>query len=501
MATAIETPRDQFDRLLAVVRRSFRFAWVAALIAALGTAASVAFALAKARNYESRTVILHHEVISAELLQGRSGAGAGRNIDLRFREMLFASPLLQKAIDEFHLFPKIRADTGIAGALEEMRLRLKFASRGGTFTISFLGDSPVQAQGVTARIADMLIEWEQDIKLESVNSTREFLDKERARAEADLRQKEAELAAFLSEHPEFAQESADVVSGAAGASIRFAKKSTPTTGSGRVKALERQRDRLLARLENRPAPEAPSPEPRTREQRRIAQRVELARNECANAQSALDETKLRFTDRHPDVKAAEQRLELALRRLDQAQAELAAAMGAPAPLEDQPPTAASRADIEAQVRALARDIAEAKREAASEREASAAAEPTETENWVVKLETQWAQLFRAVQEMRERYDAIDSKAFTAEIVAASEAAGGSKLTIVDPAYLPTQPAGASRSILVLAGMVVFSGLGAAVALGLAVIDDRIISPYDIDKLAVADFLVAIPRARKRGRGA
>src|SRR5690606_22306158 len=103
MATRTQTPRDQLDRIMALIRRSFRYAWVAALIAAIGTAASVAFALARDRSYQSRPVIMHREVIPAELLQGGAGIGGSRNLDSRFREMVFASPLLEQVIQEFGL--------------------------------------------------------------------------------------------------------------------------------------------------------------------------------------------------------------------------------------------------------------------------------------------------------------------------------------------------------------------------------------------------------------
>jgi len=50
---------------------------------------------------------------------------------------------------------------------------------------------------------------------------------------------------------------------------------------------------------------------------------------------------------------------------------------------------------------------------------------------------------------------------------------GRRLAIVDPAFKPARPSGPGKTIFLLAGMVLFVTLGLSLAVGLAVIDDRL----------------------------
>ncbi len=504
MAVGSLTPRDQLDRILALLRRSLRYAWVAALIGAIGTALAIAFALSRPHKYESSTVILHRELIPTQLIQGNQGGGFGsRNIAQRFREMINAAPLLEKVISDNNLYPSLVADQGMVEAVAQMRLAIQFrAGGGGTFTITYRGSTPEEAQVVTAQIADLLIEWEQEIKLESVNTTKSFLEQERVRALEDVRDKERQLAEFLNKHPEFALSSTDVATGAAGAAVRAkatggGARKTPSVSDGKLRALLRQRERIKARLEERPEPVKPTNTPESPELRTARADERAARTELSRAERRLEDARARFTEAHPDVTAAKRAVDLAKKRLTAATAEVAKVAGAPPPAPVQPLTDTDRGALRAELASIDRDIS-ARRRALRAGAPDETPEQDEKANTVVALETEWAQMFRQVEEARDRYEAIESKAFTAEIAAASEAASqGSQLTIVDPAFLPTKPAGMGRSILVMAGMVVFGGIGCVVALGLAFVDDRIVGRYDVDKLGLVPVLGVIPKAKKK----
>jgi capsular polysaccharide biosynthesis protein len=70
---------------------------------------------------------------------------------------------------------------------------------------------------------------------------------------------------------------------------------------------------------------------------------------------------------------------------------------------------------------------------------------------------------------------------------------GSWLSVVDPAFRPARPTGPGKAIFLLAGLVLFLTLGGALAVGLAVIDDRLYRSTDIDQLGLA-VLAVIPPA-------
>jgi uncharacterized protein involved in exopolysaccharide biosynthesis len=492
MALGAQTPRDQLDRLLALVKRSVRYLWVTALVTVLGALLSVAFALTRSRVYESSTVIMHRDIIPTRLLQGGDSGSGTRNMGLRFHEMILARPLLAQVIEELKLYPELVEAHGTDRVVEKMRAQIHFDSRGGgTFTVGYRGESAEIAQQVAARAADLLIEWEKRIQLESVGLTKDFLAQERQRAQDELEEKEKALAQFLATHPEFAQEA---VGSQAGASIR-ARQGRPPTGATRdprLRALERQRERIQARLEARPE-RVVSDRPTTPEQISAARDVDAARRELDQAQRSLEDKQGLFTDAHPDVAGAKREVASAEARLNRAEVALARAMGAQPP-EQKPVSAEERQALAAELADLDDEIAAARRKTSGSKERESAT------NWVVELETEWARLYREVNEMRERYAEIETKAFTADIVAASEIARqGNQLTVVDPAFLPTRPTGTPRSLIVMAGTFVFGCLGAVIALGLALVDDRIVGRYDVERLEIVPVLVEVPKGKAKGR--
>ena len=102
-------------------------------------------------------------------------------------------------------------------------------------------------------------------------------------------------------------------------------------------------------------------------------------------------------------------------------------------------------------------------------------------------------------EQRERVNALAESSFRAQLDANQKAAeAGGRLSVVDPAFKPVRPSGPGKSIFMIAGMVLFLGLGFALAVGLAVIDDRLYRRADLDQLDIAVLGVIPPAvARKR----
>src|SRR5213075_1934673 len=69
---------------------------------------------------------------------------------------------------------------------------------------------------------------------------------------------------------------------------------------------------------------------------------------------------------------------------------------------------------------------------------------------------------------------------------------GGRLTVVDPAFKPGQPSGPGKTVIVIAGFALFFVLGAGLALGLAVIDDRLYRRHDLEELGLAVLAVIPP---------
>jgi predicted nucleic acid-binding Zn-ribbon protein len=488
-----DSPTEKLDQLLALARRSFRYAWLAAFGAVIGGLLGVGLGVARGREYESRTVVMYRELIPTRVLQGPDGSGMDRDMANRFHEMALSAPVLERLVEAHRLYPETRRRHGTAAAVDEMRQAIRFQSRGGgTFHLSYRGRTPEEARAVTSDLADSVIARERNLQVEGVEATREFLSSERLRVEELLHDKERALARFLADHPEFAQETQAGLAGATGASVRANEERLKK--DARLQALHRQRARLRSRLEG--SGRVAIPAEQGADVAEAEQKLGAARRELADDERELRSLLNRYTERHPDVAAARRRVERAERRVAMAR-ETVQALRRAEVRQREPVGEREREQIQRELQRIDGAIVTYLR-------GGRGGEGERAEDWVVELEAEWARLSREVAEARDRYDAIESKAFTAEIVAASELAGqGGQLTILDPASYPTRPAGIGLRILGMAGMIVFAGLGCMFAIGLALADDRILDGRDLQRLGIARPLAVIPASgkirRRRGR--
>lgn len=481
------TPREQIERILDLVRRAARYGWLVIAITAVGGGLSVLLALSRPHQYESETVLFYRELISQSVLQGRDVVQSSNTLSARFKEMLLARSNLVQVVKKFNLFPDVVDSDGEVAAADLLRMRVSFRDKGaGTFRISYKGDSPEEAQKVTQFLGERLRQTDNELRREQAEVTKSFLEQEKKEADEELKQRERTMAEFLSKHPEFAQETPG--GSASGAGIRAAqqkKSSASAAADSGLGALERQRRRIQVRLAN---PDAPIPVPAPAARSSEPSELKAAKRDIEEAQRELSEKLAQFTDKHPDVVAARNRLataQQALRRLE---------AGLPAVSEEQ------AAPLPVDRSALQRELAKVEREIAAYRSRQGGSAPKSTvADDVVNLETEWSRLERVVEEARERVSSLESRVFTADITASSEFAEAAQLSVIDDAYLPHTPAGKPRKMLAIAGGLLFAGLGIALALGLALIDDRIYRRYDLQRLGVAPVLVVVPADKRRNR--
>jgi succinoglycan biosynthesis transport protein ExoP len=232
--------------------------------------------------------------------------------------------------------------------------------------------------------------------------------------------------------------------------------------------------------------------------------VAEAKRELQSAERTLEAARAKLQDRHPDVIDAREKVAAAQQRVRRAEAEVP-----PDEPDDEvivaPTSDAARAALEKELAELesrlARVRAQDKAGAAAGSAAAATADDAAT-NWVVERETEYAELRLAVDEKRERVQTLSDSVARAQIDAGIQMAEqGSRLTVVDPAFLPSKPFGKGPKLLIIAGVMVFLGLGMVLAMGLAILDDRLYRRADIDELALAPVLAVIPggKAGKRGK--
>jgi uncharacterized protein involved in exopolysaccharide biosynthesis len=475
----VERERDQreIQRWLAFARRTASF-WPTLLLSLGLAAVAAALLLYLMRpSYRSETVILYSQGMGST---DPAEQGTPRNATARLKELLLSRRELSRIVNEFGLYPSVRESYGADDAVDELKRHLEFRAPGGdTFSIAFQGGSPSEAQRVTAALAKMVIDGDAKLRKSQTEFAQNFLTNEKKSKADTLKEAEQRLAAFMAQHRRFALDTTPL---AAGAAIRATQP-----GAAPSAAVQQWVRAPLARPRSagsgQPATAAPAPaapEDSGERSRAVAA--------LAAARANLAEQLGRNTEAHPDVRAAQASVERATARLE--------ALGQEPRLVPATPAApAPPAQSEAQARSSAPVVRPVAGSAPAQQSTPTAAEGRED---VVKLETEWLRLTRAVTEARQRLDQIESALFKADIQASSERSGsGVQISVIDPAYLPQRPIGLSRTAIV--GGCLFAGIlfGLIAAALRAAFDDRILEARDLGRKV--PMLVQVPRLAWRGR--
>lgn len=470
-------------------------------VVVLGVA--VPFVFTRPRVYKSETVILYQETIHSSDLTG-TGGGEGseaqtRRVGARLREVLMSRANLEPIVKDLNLYNALNDRRGgLVDAVEDMRKHITFRAReGDTFEISFTGDTPEQTQEVTRRLADAIVQEAVARRAENAKALKDFLDAESERNKTEVKTKEGDLAKFLALHPEFAPPP-----GTPGAVAVPRPTGVPAMGSHAPRpgddptiiALEARAARIERQLKPagttnggggsgsnaaNDAPQADSPE------------LVAARRDLADKLS-------RFTDKHPDVIAAKNRVKAA--EAAQAAARAAAApTSSPQPSapaeEQQALTADERESLKRQLAQLVNEIAIRRQVLRSGGAAAAGVggAPVVPDS-PVTLEVEYRRLLHEVDDARDRQRQLDARQFKASITANSVMSDRNiQVSILDPPYLPSHAISQPRSTMLMIGGLIAVFLALLVAVLSARLDDRIHDRIDLEVLDILPIVGVIPR--------
>ncbi len=470
MSNSIQDERNEADpgaQALHLARRASRY-WKEALALLLVGAAITAFFVVRARQvYRSEAVVLYRQV-------GRQAYGdveSSRRVGSRLEDMLKARERLAKLVQELDLYPEIgNPEEAVAEMLKVVGFR---ARDGSTFVVSFDGRDPKAVQETTRRLADTLIEDTRRLRSDEANVTQKLLNDELTGLREELKRKEEALEAFLKANPDLAPMDplAPMMMG----------------GEGDVEQLQQQ----LAQLQAQQAAAAsagtgatvsagPSPE--------LVAAVRRAELEQEQAAQALASMRASFTEVHPSVVAAQQRVREAEQRLKEAQRVLATSQPAgraAAARGADPAIAAAIAEVQGRISRARR--AQGYSKGASARQAK-----------LLPLEVKRQSLQRDVEEVRERLRKYEDQQFTASVVAKMESSGeAGTLSVLSPAYLPAVPVVDTKKKVAIIGLAAALFLAVLLAVIRALSDDRIFERTDIVQMTSSPVLVVVPRARVR----
>jgi hypothetical protein len=487
--SASPSPREHLAAFASLAPRVTRAAWVGGIALAIGLGATAVWALSTSRLYRSEAVLLYERGVQSAQVGAGESDGA-RQVGLRLQDMLTSRQRLEGAIKELKLYASIVDQRSVVDAIDEMRKHLNVGIREGyAFRVSYDAESRELAQKVLDRLTKGVVEDDGRRRVKEAEDAKLFLDTERAHADEDLRAKEAALGSFLQVHPQLAAETG--ANGAnAGGMIRAADRDRAPANQGEVASLELQAAQLeeaLIAAGQKPTASSTGPfiDPNV-----AAARVR-AQNEVQAAQRDLADKQARFTNEHPDVKAAMRRLsssEGVLRRAE------AAAEVPPAP---SPVVAPSPVDdgSSGKVGALRRALAAVRAQIGAVRgRATPRAEVPREPHSMVAIDTEWTRLTRETAEARERQGQLEAKQFQAHLMATLAGTGqAGRIVVADPPFRPTRPIAGGRFKIALVGGIVSLLLAALSVLAMAAFDDRLYVARDVERIMSNSIVVAIPR--------
>ncbi len=478
------------ERLIDLGRKSARYWWLIGIFTVAGGGLAFGFAMTHVKKYDSWSTLFYEEQISSSILSNREDS-VQRNIGDRYRELLLARGQLDQILNDPALnpFPEI-TDPDIS--VDKLRQAIRFDARGANaFRITFSDSDPDRCKAVTEKLTKLLQDKDEAIRNEQALATVTFATQQKNEAATELGKREHALAEFLAKHPEFAQENGQQNEGASIRAIH-GKDKTPVAaaGSSRLYALERQRQRIQARLDAPPGAPIVVHQPASPEKIAAEGVVADAQRDLSNANHELEDALSKYTDKHPTVIKAQEHVANAKAKLRAAQAAVPPDVEATIA----PATAEDRVKLQKELQQLDQQINSEQQSAATAKGTAAPVVDNTSTNWVVQLETQHADLRRAMNEQRERVQSLADSVFRSQIDANQKLAEqGGRLAVIDPAFKPIKPSGPGKSIFLMAGVALFFSLGSGLAVGLALIDDRLYRRSDIDALGIP-VLAVIPTA-------
>lgn len=485
------TTREQLDHLMVLLRRSRAF-WKRGLVVFLvGAMIAVPFVFTRPRSYRSEMVVLYQETIRSSDVTGNEGGSEGaRRVGARLHELLLSRTTLEPIITDLNLYPNSIIHGELIGAVEEMRKNIAFRAReGDTYEIAFTGDTPKEAQDVTQRLGDCILHETETRRTEQAKTLKEFLTQESARNAADLKRKEDDLTRFVILHPEFAQRLQGLPPTPGGGPGAAAGTTDPV-----LAGLQAQAARIQRQLGAKGPPSSAAPKPSATFQP-LPDSPELvaARRDLADKLST-------YTEKHPYVIAAQERVRAA--EAAQAAANDAAAAAFAAQQADDPGPPRNAADAEALKKQLAVLQAQiAARSRALNGGPAVAAVGTGSSTAAVapaELELEFRRLQREVNDGRDRQQQLEDRLFRASITASSVMDDRNvQVSVLDPPYLPVRPVSKPRSLLLAGLLAICLVLAMATAFVSANLDDRIHDRYDVERLDILPVIAIIPKPPSR----
>ncbi|MBU0557460.1 MAG: lipopolysaccharide biosynthesis protein [Alphaproteobacteria bacterium] len=400
--------------------------WLLIIPALLLLIAAVAAAFLMPVQYQSKAVLLVEASLLPEEVVGDTNAtGVVDQRMARIRQQVLSRPQLVELIQRNSLYQTELRTQSLSEVIATMRESISIepvtadiqAANGGrrstiAFSMSFNYSDPVKAQAVAQALTDQVLQLDASTTAAQSVNTIQFLTDQEAELQTQIAQLDQQIADI------------QLRNGLTLASSGMSPSGNTIGIDSRIAALQSANAQLQA-------------------QRELTQSAADRDPVIADAESALAAARARYTEQHPDVVLAKQRLAEARELAKTNQSRI--------------PTSA----ISSQIASNNREIARLEATRAAEESRSASILNAQIRAPVVQQEL--AQLQERMAGLNAQYQRVSSQLMNAKAgKRAEDEQQGERLSVIDPPVVPDEPYTPNRPRIIMLGA--FGGLGLGLGL-------------------------------------
>ena len=395
--------------------------WWLIIPAVIGIVAGLATAFLLPKQYQSSAILLvQAPSLPADVIGNQPTEATEQRIEA-IRQQIINRPALIGLIENNNLYASERETAPLSELIEEMRdaitltpqaIEMGPGRQGQTISVrlAFQYSEPAGAQAVAQQLMERIVEVDATTNTAQLTETVQFLTDQQADLQTQIADMEAQVAAFNRQYGGILSAGGAPVIAGGGSGYDF-----------QIASLERQIEDLQAR-------------------RDLLDTADERDPAVVNAEGALAAARARYTEGHPDVVLAKQRLE---------QAKIFAQQNVErVPVEN----------IDRQIAFNRNQIAEL-RAAKARTDAQVTAMMTNRAQ-APAIQQQGEQLQQRLATLYAQNEEISGRLLAARAGArANEEQMGERLRVVDPPVIPDTPSSPNRPLIIGAGIVGGLGLG------------------------------------------
>lgn len=427
----------------------------------LAIAGVVAAFVVPVRYTSTATLLVQSSTVPQAVAMGNPDDVIDRRI-ARIREQVLSRPELIELVNRYQLYPKMRANTALSDIVETMRNAVSIAPLSAelqqsttnstiAFTLSYSYSDPNKAQSVAQDLSEQVLQLDATQTNQQAGAAAQFLGDQARMLQQQISEQERQVAAIKAANGSILSSAGVTMLGSGGGSFDV-----------QIAALQRENSQLLA-------------------QRNLSRTADTRDPVVAQAEAQLAAAQAVYSDNHPDVRLARQRLNeaKALARKNVANAPVGA--------------------IDDQVAFNNRQIAALRSAQAGESARVNATVGAQSRAPLVLQ--QIAQIQQKIDGLNDQYKGVSDRLLQARAgVKAENEQLGERLSIVNPPVVPDEPSFPKRWMLLAGGPALGVALGLMLLFLVELIMRPIRDPAALTQLFGEAPLGVIPTVSARSRG-